>query len=178
LKKDGSRVNVKLPDPVSPGKASYLKFGATASAVVNPAIAPDLTMDLLGISIELDPYTPQGRISQQTLILDSYTPAGTVTASFVGTPQTFVVIGTTVGLNAAFQSPNPYTPAGTVHTTFAGTPAILTGTVSEGDFLGTQAALTGRLVNPQQQPGDPLFSGQISATGEQQNVVLRPFFRL
>lgn len=78
LNYDGSVSAVTLPDLTSTAaKAGYLKFGATASATVNAAVAPSLTMNS---------YTPAGSVSAPAFtgsavnsdLVSGGTPAGTV----------------------------------------------------------------------------------------------------
>ena len=180
LKQDGSTVAITLPDMVSaPGKASYLKFGATASAGLNPATAAILT---------LDPYVPTGTVSQPNFEGDSVTTNSVSAGTPAGTNSTPVFSGTSgttasepslsyanITISGAVQvtehpHTHTFTPAGTVSApTFSGTAlaghshtVTVTGTISTPTFLGDPANL----------------SGTVSATAEPQNVAVRPFFRL
>ncbi len=72
-----------------------------------------------------------------TLVMDSYTPAGGVSAQILnGTPKTWdvvnvVTVGGTQSVLKDDATNNPYTPAGTVTAgSLVGTPATLTGTIS------------------------------------------------
>lgn len=173
LNPSGSTTPVTLPDLTSAGgQASYLKFASTASATLNPAVAPTLTMNS---------YTPAGTNSVPTFTgsalgthSHTVTATGTVSApTFTGNSITFSTTNFSVlgATTAALVSPTSITPSGTNSApTFtgsgdttsadsAGTPA---GTVSAPTFTGTPATLT----------------GTISTTTEVQNVQLRPYFRV
>lgn len=127
LKADGTTGSAALPDLTSAGAlAAFLEGGGTNSGPTAPT-AP-------------------------TLAMDSYTPAGGVSAQILnGTPKTWdvvnvVSVGGTQSVLKDDATNNPYTPAGTI---------------TAGTVVGTPATLT----------------GTISATGEPRKIVRRPYFR-
>jgi len=191
LNPDGTLTAITLPDLT--GQASYLKFGAVASAEIQTPIAPTLTMDPYTPAgtnsvpiLTMNPYTPAGTNSAPGLTMNSYTPAGTISApAFTGTPTTVTNTnfsttgGATAGLTSIGGSTTTYTPAGTVAApVFTGTPATLTGTVAAPVFTGTVATLTGSVSAPIFTGTQATLTGTISATAEPQHIVLRPYFRL
>lgn len=78
--------------------------------------------------------TPAGTVSQPTLSMNSYTPAGTNGATATtGNCASSVKVGTSGSNACPNTAPNLAVPA----EAFTGTPATLTGTVSQPTFTGT-----------------------------------------
>lgn len=138
LKYDGTLGTRDLPN--TNGTAAFPKASAAYSATIHSATAPTLAMNS---------YTPAGTISALTFTGSTLTPSGTVSSGFTGSPQTFTTLPALAGAGInAFIAPNPYTPAGFVISTFTGTPFTPAGTVSTPTFAGTPAILTGVISLP------------------------------
>lgn len=159
LKSDGTTGTVNLPDLVSTAaQAAYLKFGSPASSTVNPAVAPAFT----GGS-----YTPAGAVSQPTFTGAALPAHAHATPLMENGANPYLTQN--FGTRAVNCTLNFYLPH-TATTSAGAWPLMLTEALSAGTPSGvvSQPAFTGTPAAP---------TGTVSATGEPQNVVLRPWFR-
>jgi hypothetical protein len=180
LKADGTTATLTVPDLVSAAnKAGYLKFGSPASATPNAAVAPTLVMDS---------YTPAGTNTIPALTMNAYTPAGTNNAPTL-TMNSYTPAGTVSAIAATGAAANIVTPVGVgasdapiTHThpapTFNGSTATLTGSVAAPTFTGSTATLTGNVTAPIFSGTPAVLTGTISVTAEPRNLELRPWFRV
>ena len=166
-----------LPDMVSTSaQAAYFKMGSPATASTVAAVAPTLAMNsytpvgtISTPTFSGTPFTPSGTISTPTFSGNPLTPSGSVTINNTTLLTALVFAGTITAVTQAIHNHtasftgNSVTPTGTISTpTFSGNSVTPAGTISTPIFSGTPATLT----------------GTISATGEPQNLILRPWFRV
>lgn len=177
LKKDGTLGTQTLPDLVSAAnKAAYFKLGSPASATVNAATAPALTMNS---------YTPAGTVSAPVFTGNALTPSGTNSApTFTGnsaTPTGTISAIAATASAAAVVTVGAVSVASQTHThpapTFTGNAATPTGSVSAPTFTGNAVTPTGTNSAPTFTGTPAVLTGTIDTTGQPQNIVLRPWFR-